>query len=144
MNGEPTKLAISAHLGRVAPLFDASQQVELFDLDQGTATPTGTVTMPGPTPQQRAAALHEQGVSTLICGAISGYVHQVLAAAGIQVIPWICGPVGAVLNAYLTNTLAGPAWMAPGRGRGGFGRGLRRRRGRPWGSGFGWPYGPMS
>jgi len=130
------KIAISSHLGRIAPLFDASEEVELFEQRPDGAERIGSLALSGETPAGRAALMRENGVAVLICGAISAYAHNVLASGGIQVHPWVCGPVDSVLEAYLTNALSGPAWMMPGCGRGRPWGGKRRRgrggRGPAW------------
>jgi len=137
MASDVAKLAISVHLGRIAPVFDVCQQVELFDLEGREAQPSGALYLGGLLPQRRMALMRDAGVDTLICGAITGFSDNVLSNAGIRVIAWMCGSVPAVLAAYLDNTLASPAWQMPGcRGPGTWPRCGRRRR-RPGGRGFG-------
>ena len=114
MASHAEKVGITAHLGRVSPVFDASEQIEVFDLSSGRAVPMGSLSLPQLTVQQRATLVRENGVSTLICGAVSGYAHDLLASGGVRVIPWICGPVDGVLDAYLTGALAEPSWLMPG------------------------------
>ena len=124
-------------MGRVAPLFDASRRLELFEVKSGGVEPSGTLELTQSSPHQRFAAIRERGVDMVICGAISEHAHQALTAGGIQVASWVCGPVDAVLNAYLSNSLVGPAWMLPGCGGRRF-RGGRCGRGGGWGGrGFG-------
>ena len=146
MTTDARKLAVSAHAGRVAPLFDASHRLEVFELQSDRLAPAGALALPLRPPLQRVAAIRDEGITTLICGAISGYMYNLIVSGGVQVIPWICGPVEAVVDAYATDSLAGPAWMMPGCPRGGFGS--RRWRGGPAGRprgrgrGFGrWPEG---
>ena len=123
------RLAVTAHRGRVSPLFDASQELKLFDLSESGAAPSGTLALSGLLPPQRLTALRGSGVGTLICGAITGYTYNLLSAGGIRVIPWVCGPVEGVVDAYRRHTLAEPAWRMPGCRRGRFGRCGRGRGG---------------
>jgi predicted Fe-Mo cluster-binding NifX family protein len=62
----------------------------------------------------RAAELRRYGVDLLICGAISAQLQFRIVAAGIQVIPFLCGPVDEVLDAYLNDRLARRAFAMPG------------------------------
>ena len=116
MTGTTHKLAITSHQGRVSPVFDTSMRINVFDLTLGRAVSAGTLDVSELTPGQRAALVQRNDVNTLICGAITGYARALLAAAGVGVIPWICGPVDDVLEAYLTNTLDASDWMMPGCG----------------------------
>jgi len=129
MASHAEKVGITAHLGQVSPVFDAAEQLEVFDVSSEQAVPTGPLSLSQLAAQQRATLVREHGIGTLICGAISGYAHDLLAAGGVRVIPWICGPVDGVLDAYLTGALEEPSWLMPGcRGGGsGRGRGMRRR-----------------
>ena len=138
------KLGITAFNARVSPVFDASERLEVFEVNGDRLNPIGTALLGGGTLQGRIAQLREQGIDTLICGAITTYAQDLLIAAGIRVISWICGPVDDVLEAYLTNTLDASGWMMPGcdnrRSRRGRGR-CRRARGHhgPSGPAGRWP-----
>jgi len=116
MTGTRRKLAITAHQERISPVFDASARINLFEPGVGRALPAGTLDVSELTLAQRAALMQDHDVDTLICGAITGYARALLAAAGVRVIPWICGPVGGVLEAYLTDKLDASTWMMPGCG----------------------------
>ena len=144
MTGTRPKLAVTAHQWRISPVFDVSARIDLFEFSAGRALPAGTLDVSEVTLVQRLALMQSNGVDTLICGAITGYARALLAAAGVEVIPWICGPVDDVLEAYLTNTLGGSDWMMPGCGNQQFRRGLgrhRRGQGRRGANGPGGPAG---
>ena len=126
MTGTRQKLAITSHQERISPVFDASARVDLFELTLDRAIPAGTLDVSELTPAQRAALIQESSVDTLICGAITGHAVSLLAAAGVGVIRWVCGPVDDVLEAYLTNTLDASDWMMPGCGDQRFHRGRGR------------------
>jgi predicted Fe-Mo cluster-binding NifX family protein len=145
MEQNEQKLAVSAYAGRVAPLFDASEKVELFGMTTDGPVSAGALSLPATTPQQRAAVLDQHGVGTLICGAVSGYAEQMITARGIHVIPWVHGAVQEILRAYVSGSLDRPMWAMPGALGRGFGRRRGRGRGRGRGGGPGrgrTPYGP--
>ena len=130
------RIGVTAHAGRIAPLFDAARRLEVYEVRAEGAERAGSMELGGLTPAQRAARLAEQAVTTVLCGAISAYAHSALATAGVRALPWVCGPVEGVLDAYLHGGLGAAAWQMPGcRGRGG--RWRRGRRGRGPGRG-GW------
>jgi predicted Fe-Mo cluster-binding NifX family protein len=139
MTERTARLAVPTHLGRVAPLFDVAERIELYDVSGGTVKPAGDLLLTGGGAQERLARLRDEGVDTVICGAISGVACNALMANGLRVVPWVCGPVDSVLGAYRTGTLGAPGWRMPGRGGRAFRRGRRGRggRGRRFGPGFG-------
>ena len=145
------KLAVSVHAGRIAPLFDVSERLELFELQGGAAVPAGALVLSGRTLPDRLALIGEQGIEALICGAMSGYAYNALLAKGIQVIPWTCGSADTVVNAYLTDALGQGRGLMPGAGARRFGVGRCGHRWRGGGRGRGRgrrgpapPFGQMS
>ena len=65
-------------------------------------------------PENRARRLEALGVSVLICGAISRSLAERLANSGIELIPFVSGPVEEVLAAYFTGELDSGAFLLPG------------------------------
>ena len=66
--------------------------------------------------------LAQQGVSILVCGAISRPLHEMIILNGIQVIPFIAGDLDEVIGAWLSDALDNDRFAMPGccgRGRGG-------------------------
>jgi predicted Fe-Mo cluster-binding NifX family protein len=79
---------------------------------------------------RKAARLADLGVDTLVCGAISRSMREVVAASGIRVISFVSGERDEVVRAWLGGGLDQPAFTMPGCGgrrrarvRGRFGRG---------------------
>ncbi len=127
-------LAIATWNGRVSPVFDVSRQLSIFTVETGAATPKTAVELRAEYPDLRASQLSRMAVDTLICGAISRQLAGLVAAHGIQVIPYVAGDVGEVISAYLSGELSGANLAMPGcRGRRGRfgqrGRGPGHRRG---------------
>ena len=140
------KTAISIFDARVAPVFDTAREICLIERS-ASGDPTKTFCrfedddLPG-----KVAWLVAAGVRTLICGAVSQPIQQALAAAGIAVVPFVCGDLDDVIAAQAANTLTKPAFAMPGccgRRRGcGMGRGAGRGRGTGHGVGTGMGLGP--
>ncbi len=133
------RIAIPMWSGSVSTVFDFARRLLLVDIDGGRDAGRREVELPEEAPATRVARLSREGVSVLVCGAISRPMAQMLAGAGIEVVPFVSGPVEEVLRAYLGNRLQEPSFLLPGcapgmrrrwgRGRGGRGLGRRGRRG---------------
>ena len=125
-------IAVPIWEGRVSPVFDVAQRLALTTIDSGKAVRIQEVAIPSEDPPARVKLLVEQKVDVLLCGAVSGCVRTLLEESGIRVVPYVCGPVEAVLDAFLENRLADSGLVMPGcacgRGNGG-----RQRRRRDWG-----------
>jgi predicted Fe-Mo cluster-binding NifX family protein len=58
--------------------------------------------------------LVELGVGTLVCGAISRPLHDMVASQGIRVVPFVTGDLDKVVQAWLNGELARDAFCMPG------------------------------
>jgi len=127
------KVALATWNGRISPVFDVARQVLLLDIDEGREHTRREETLPGTDAQVQADRLAALGPHVLICGAISQAMAAMLAAKGVEVIPFTAGPVEQVLAAWLAGGLPAPAWSMPGccgrmrRCHGGRGGGRGRR-----------------
>lgn len=139
------KTAISIFQKRIAPVFDTALEVCLVERDGGGATAKKFCRFDSNDPQSKVSWLVAAGVQTLICGAVSQPLQHALEAAGIAVVPFVCGDIDKIIAAQTDNTLGEPAFAMPGccgrrrgagRGRSG-GMGLGRRSGRGAGRGCG-------
>jgi predicted Fe-Mo cluster-binding NifX family protein len=117
------RIAIPTWQGRVSPVFDTAQRLLVVELHNGDETGRTEQDLGRLFPPQRAVRLKELGVDVLICGAISRPLAGVIAASGIELVPFVSGECPDVLTAYLGGELAQPRFMMPGC----CGRGMRRR-----------------
>ena len=124
------RVAVPVFNGRVSPVFDAARRLMIVEIENGTEVGRTEHSVADLLPWQRARLLGEQGVSHLICGAISMPAINLLMAHGIKVTPNIAGYVDEVLRAYMASRLVSPQFMMPGCW--GPGRRGRYRRGRGW------------
>ena len=133
------KTAISIFDARVAPVFDTAREICLVERSASGAPSKTFCRFEDGDLQAKVAWLVACGVQTLICGAVSQPLQHALAAAGIDVVSFVCGELDDVIAAQAANTLSKPAFAMPGccgRRRGcGMGRG--RGGGRGGGTGAG-------
>jgi hypothetical protein len=107
-------IAIPVMRGRVAPVLNWCSQMLLFP-----AKPEGAgqeLQLPELAPRERLKFLRDQGVNTLVCGALSTDLHDCAIHLGFRVVCGIAGGVGEVLEAYRENRLDGPEFRLPGCG----------------------------
>jgi predicted Fe-Mo cluster-binding NifX family protein len=107
---------------RIAPVFDNARQIHLIETRAGRMIGEARETLPEGLPVQKALRLMELGVGILVCGAISRPALGLIAAYGIQVIPFVAGDLRKVTEAWLhgrleSETFAMPGCRPPGRHR---------------------------
>ncbi len=108
------KVAIPHWQGRVSPVFDVAGRIRIVEIETGRLRIGEDLVCTGTNPQGRAASLSQAGVQVLICGAVSRQQELAIAAAGIEVIPRICGEIEQVLAAYRDGCLGQDGFMMPG------------------------------
>ena len=120
------KIAVSTWQDQLSNVFDFAGFVLLAELAENKETQRHTYELYGRTGIEKAAYVRQLGADVLICGAISQPAVMWLSRAGIEVVPYVTGPVDEVLSAYLSGTLHQPRFSLPGCG--GKGGGCRARR----------------
>jgi predicted Fe-Mo cluster-binding NifX family protein len=128
-------IAIPVWDDRVSPLFDTALRILLIRFENGRETARAERSLHQVIPPMRVRLLVEEGVDTLICGAISRRLADMCLSSGLTVIPWVSGTLEEVVVAFLTGGLSGPQYIMPGccggrlRARRRQGRGRGRGRG---------------
>jgi predicted Fe-Mo cluster-binding NifX family protein len=145
------KAAFACWENRIAPVFDIAQQVHLVEAESGRIVEEMQEILADDLPVQKAYQLAELGVDTLVCGAITTSLYEMIAAYGIKVIPFVAGDLREIIQAWLSDSLDEDTFAMPGccgRGRSRF-RGMgdlhqneyhadgRRSGGMRWGGGRG-------
>jgi predicted Fe-Mo cluster-binding NifX family protein len=115
-------IALSVSNGRIAPLFDVAQLFEIVEIGDDIKFSKEKSAFENIDIDKKADELVRLGVNTLICGAISYNSEQTLNSYGINVVPFICGEVTDVLNAWKRNKKDFAEFLMPGCRR-------RRRKG---------------
>jgi predicted Fe-Mo cluster-binding NifX family protein len=108
------KVAVPILRGRVSPVFDVAERLLVVDIENGREAYRHEVPITETVASRRTACLTELGIDTLVCGAISRPLEEMIGASGIQVFPWRCGPVENVLHALLCRRLTEEAYAMPG------------------------------
>jgi predicted Fe-Mo cluster-binding NifX family protein len=118
-------IALTVWNDRVSPVFDVARNFLVFEIENGEVINTRLQTFENDQPLQKASQLSGEKIDTLICGAISQPLAELITSYGIHTVPFIAGNAEKVINAYLTGRLSNPAFLMPGCGQ------KRRRHGRP-------------
>jgi predicted Fe-Mo cluster-binding NifX family protein len=110
------KVALTVWEGRISPLFDAARELLVVDIeDRGVINRRHEPIRPQ-SPMRVVERLAEQGVTVLICGAISEVPAGMMEAAGITLIAFVAGAVNDVLSALAGGSSLIPAFSMPGCG----------------------------
>jgi len=121
------KIAITAWNGRISPVFDVSRQVVVMEAKDGRIINRQEHDLESSEPSAKVIRLTELGIDTLICGAVSRPLADMIVARGIKLVPFVAGETDHVAEAYLTGNLLNTAFAMPGC------CGRRRRSGWFWG-----------
>jgi len=108
------KAAFATWNNRIAPVFDVAPVVSIVEANDGQLTGEAQEAHLDAMPVNRVLRLVELGVGTLVCGAISRPLHDVVASQGIRVIPFVTGDLDKVVRAWLNGGLVGDAFAMPG------------------------------
>src|SRR5659263_63678 len=93
-----TKTAFAHWDDRIAPVFDIARRIHVVEADEGRIVAETGEVLADYLPTQKAHRLVELGVGTLVCGAISRPFHEMVAAYGIRVIPFVAGDLSEVIQ----------------------------------------------
>ena len=127
------KTAISVYEQRIAPVFDTARDFLMIDGGQAIATEKITGSIQDDGIGGMIQWLLDNGVKTLVCGAISMPFQGALTDSGITLVSFVCGDVEEIAKAVSEGDIVRFAFTMPGccgRGRGCGGGGGRGRRGR--------------
>ena len=107
------KLAITVWNGRVAPVFDVAERCVLVHSE---APETEVLLLPATTEQEKAEFLEKNGITTLVCGAISKVCENAVIERNIEVVSFLAGPIDLVIEAWKENRLIQTGFSMPGCG----------------------------
>lgn len=99
---------------RIAPFCDPARQVYIVEVEFGRIVREDQEPLTGDLPVQKALRLAELGVGTLICGAISRPLQEMVIGCGIQVVPFVSGDLREVIRVWFSSGFAQSAFAMPG------------------------------
>ncbi len=126
------KLAVSVSSeGSISPLFDASKGVWIVDLSAGVYGEGRMLEVASSDSESKVKILSAEKVELLLCGAISRCLEAYARSYGIEVEPFLCGPMKEILWELANGRDIKQEHRMPGcPGRMGLNTGCRRRAGR--------------
>ena len=119
------KAIFSTWDNRIAPVFDASNQIRVVEVLSGKIVRSEQASLPEDLSVQKALRLAELKADILVCGAISRTVHDLIISYGIRVIPFVSGAIDEIVQALVSGQSDWSCFSMPGC----MGRGRRRSRG---------------
>jgi predicted Fe-Mo cluster-binding NifX family protein len=123
------KVAVPIWQGHVSSVFDFAHKLLLIELENGIEKERKEIELSEQNGLKRAYKLKQLGVRTLICGAISKPLENMLNSLRIQVLSCVTGSTEEILKAYKAGHLGYPKYAMPGCWKGAC-KGRHRHRGR--------------
>jgi len=99
---------------RIAPVFDISRQIRVVESDSGRIVGESEELLEDGLAVRKVINLAQLGVATLVCGAISRPLQEMVMSNGIQVIPFVAGDLDQVIQAWLDGKLDNDSFAMPG------------------------------
>lgn len=103
------KVAVAIWNDRISPVFDVSRTILILDIAKGAVAAESIARFDDDNPVRKLSTLTQNGIHTLICGAISRPIAEIFINSGIRLIPFVAGNRQEVIDAYLNNLL--PCWQ---------------------------------
>ncbi|MDX9715304.1 MAG: NifB/NifX family molybdenum-iron cluster-binding protein [Dissulfurispiraceae bacterium] len=100
--------------GRIAPVFDTSEQIAVVDVEDGMIVGQRKEFIADEIPAQKALRLAELGINTLVCGAISRLTQGLVSAYGINIVPFVAGDLQEVVDAWVHSRIWQDIFSMPG------------------------------
>lgn len=107
-------IAITVWENRISPVFDSARTLLVASIEEGRAAKRRREPFNPAHPSRLVERFRELEVRTLICGAITRTPAVVIEGANIQLIPFICGGVDDVIEAYACGVSIVPKFLMPG------------------------------
>jgi predicted Fe-Mo cluster-binding NifX family protein len=108
------KTAFSHWNKRIAPVFDTARNILVIEAEAGAILSETEETLQSDPPVQKALQLFELGVGTLVCGAISQPLNEMVSTYDILVIAFVAGNLREVIQAWLKGNLEVDDFTMPG------------------------------
>jgi predicted Fe-Mo cluster-binding NifX family protein len=124
------KVGVTVWGERISPVFDSARALLVVQAEDGRIISRQQEFFRADCPAELIGILKRNGISVLLCGAISWEPAHMVEAEGIELVPFVTGCVEQVLGAYVQGKSI-LTYMMPGcRGNGPHGRRECCRKGR--------------
>jgi predicted Fe-Mo cluster-binding NifX family protein len=132
-----TRIALPVDNGRILTVLDFADSLIVVDVEKGQIVGRCRMSFPRTMPPIRVRMLVDKGISTVLCGAVSGPLAIMLRHSGINVVAGLTGKADQIVQEYAGGRPFGSEFFLPGfclgggMHRGRFNR-RRFRGGRGW------------
>ncbi|MBN2160134.1 MAG: hypothetical protein JW807_12120 [Spirochaetes bacterium] len=99
-------IALPVYQERVSPLMDVSSKYAIYETIDGVIQHRSDISLAASGELQRVEKLKELGVTTIICGAVSCCVADMIVEKGMRLLPMIYGSIDEIVEKYLNHTLS--------------------------------------
>ncbi len=110
------RVAIPVWRGQVCTVFDFARRVLVVEMDDAGKRSSSEIPFEEESMTARVRTLSRLRTEILICGAISSDLAKMVAAYGIEIVPFVKGPVEEVLAAFLAGEIDDPRFLLSGSG----------------------------
>ena len=111
------KVAVAVWNDRISPVFDVSKRILVHTIEEGVVRSKKEHTFDSDDAAYKVQLLKALHVNTLICGAVSQQLADMIATHGIETISFVVGDTQEVIAAYLDGLLPSPELTMPGYGK---------------------------
>ncbi len=111
---EVERCAVPVHGGRISPLFDVARRFLVAEIRDGRIQGTSTVGLASASGTAAIETLRSNGVTVVICGAISRMYAVKVIQKNISLIPFVSGSADEVVRAYSKGELKVEQYSMPG------------------------------
>jgi predicted Fe-Mo cluster-binding NifX family protein len=108
------RTAFAAWNDRIAPVFDVARHIHIVETESGRIVEEAWEELTDDVPARKALHLAELDIGTLVCGAISRPLQEMLAAQGIRVVSFVAGDLREVIEAWRRGRLEKDVFAMPG------------------------------
>ena len=107
------KIAVPVWDGKVSPVLDTAERLEVFDLEEGKILSREEISIGGRGIQEKAHIIADNA-RVLICGALSNQLVSYLEGIGLEVYPWFMGDVERLIGIFAVGNFPGIEFSMPG------------------------------
>jgi predicted Fe-Mo cluster-binding NifX family protein len=100
--------------GRISPVLDVASRFLVIHFEKGREISRREFLVGQTVTASLVEGIEEMGAEVLLCGAVSQPLANGLTRSGVRVLPYLCGDVEAVVEAFFLDTLDQPEFRMPG------------------------------